>query len=60
VFGPAVHWMKEPTLWKETPARWQHDMTYRPIGPTFDHDPSKDLTFDSTRPFGTCTGDNIR
>ena len=28
-------------------------------GLTYDHDPSKDLTFDSTRPFGTATGQNI-
>ncbi len=28
-------------------------------GCTYTHDPSKDLTFDSTKPFGTATGDNI-
>lgn len=29
-------------------------------GCVYEHDSSKDLTFDSTRPFGTATGDNIR
>lgn len=29
-------------------------------GCTYTHDVSKDLTFDSTRPFGTATGDTIR
>lgn len=31
----------------------------RNVGCVYEHDPSKDLTFDSTRPFGTATGDNI-
>jgi hypothetical protein len=29
-------------------------------GCVYEHDSSKDLTFDSTRPFGTATGDTIR
>lgn len=29
-------------------------------GCVYEHDSSKDLTFDSSRPFGTATGDNIR
>lgn len=29
-------------------------------GCVYEHDSSKDLTFDSTRPFGTATGDSIR
>jgi hypothetical protein len=29
-------------------------------GCVYEHDPSKDLTLDLTRPFGTATGDTIR
>jgi hypothetical protein len=37
------------------------DTTNRMVGGcVYEHDPSKDLTFDSTRPFGTATGDTIR
>ncbi len=28
-------------------------------GCVYEHDPSKDLTYDSTKPFGTMTGDTI-
>ena len=36
--------------------------TFEPLvgGCTFAHDPGKDLTFDSTKPWDSTTGDNIR
>jgi hypothetical protein len=41
IFGP-------PSPWMETPTWADFDSTYRPI--EYDHDPSKDLMYDSTHP----------
>jgi hypothetical protein len=51
VFGSGITWNSNPPLYKTTTAGkpWCE----------YEHDPSKDLTFDSTRPFGTATGINI-
>lgn len=49
VFGPQVTFMRENNLPDPANKPWCE----------YQHDSSKDLTFDSTRPYGTATGNTI-
>jgi hypothetical protein len=67
VFGSPVIYMDSPIRVRENNlpdplnAPWcEYDRTKYSGGCTYDHDSSKDLTFDSTKPFGTTTGSNWR
>ena len=65
VYGPDITWCERypsPTRRWDTPKWWCEtnlpDPNHQIVD--YEHDPGKDLMFDSTKPFGTATGSGIR
>lgn len=57
IFGPSVTWMESKPEWNFTKRTCELDSTYRPID--YDSSRGRIIDFDSTRPYGTCTGDKF-
>ena len=60
VFGPGITWMRQPYM---NPFRFEQDDNlpdpWDKPWCEYQHDASKDLTYDSTKPYGTTSGSGI-